>query len=62
MPLPPASLTKMMTSYILAEEIVQGRINETDMVTISENAWSQNPMFCRFFADVDRARQGRVHR
>ena len=45
MPLPPASLTKMMTSYLLAREITEGRINETDMVTVSENAWSQNPIF-----------------
>jgi D-alanyl-D-alanine carboxypeptidase (penicillin-binding protein 5/6) len=45
MPLPPASLTKMMTSYILAREIGEGNIQETDMVTISENAWSQNPLF-----------------
>src|SRR5210317_1375984 len=45
MPLPPASLTKMMTSYILAREISEGNIKETDMVTISENAWSQNPLF-----------------
>jgi D-alanyl-D-alanine carboxypeptidase (penicillin-binding protein 5/6) len=45
MPLPPASLTKMMTSYILAREIHQGNVQETDMVTISENAWSQNPIF-----------------
>ncbi len=45
LPLPPASLTKMMTSYLLAEEINAGRIRETDMVTISENAWSQNPIF-----------------
>lgn len=45
LPLPPASLTKMMTSYILAEEIVQGRVRESDMVSISENAWSQNPIF-----------------
>ena len=45
MPLPPASLTKMMTSYILAREISEGRIAETDMVTVSENAWSQNPIF-----------------
>ena len=26
MPLPPASLTKMMTSYILAREIVEGNV------------------------------------
>ena len=45
MPLPPASLTKMMTSYVLAREIGEGRVNETDMVTVSENAWSQNPLF-----------------
>ncbi len=37
--LPPASLTKMMTSYIVSEEIEQGRLNETDLVTISEDAW-----------------------
>jgi D-alanyl-D-alanine carboxypeptidase (penicillin-binding protein 5/6) len=45
MPLPPASLTKMMTSYILAREIEQGTVQVTDMVSISENAWSQNPLF-----------------
>ena len=45
MPLPPASLTKMMTSYILARELSEGNVQESDMVTISENAWSQNPLF-----------------
>ena len=45
MPLPPASLTKMMTSYVLATEIDEGRIALSDMVTVSENAWSQNPLF-----------------
>jgi D-alanyl-D-alanine carboxypeptidase (penicillin-binding protein 5/6) len=45
MPLPPASLTKMMTSYILATEIHEGRVRESDMVAISEKAWSQNPVF-----------------
>lgn len=45
MPLPPASLTKMMTSYVLATEIHEGRVSNSDMVTISENAWSQNPVF-----------------
>ena len=43
--LPPASLTKMMTAYVLAEEINAGRVSEEDMVRISENAWSQNPIF-----------------
>ena len=45
MPLPPASLTKMMTSYILAKEIDEGRVRGSDRVAISENAWSQNPIF-----------------
>ena len=45
MPLPPASLTKMMTSYILASEIAAGRVSNSDMVPVSRNAWSQNPLF-----------------
>ncbi|MEM6582252.1 MAG: D-alanyl-D-alanine carboxypeptidase family protein [Pseudomonadota bacterium] len=45
MPLPPASLTKMMTAYVLAGEVEAGRINADDLVTVSENAWSQNPIF-----------------
>lgn len=43
--LPPASLTKMMTSYLLAQELKDGRLQESDKVTISDNAWSQNPVF-----------------
>jgi D-alanyl-D-alanine carboxypeptidase (penicillin-binding protein 5/6) len=45
MPLPPASLTKMMTSYVLAGELAAGEISRADMVTVSRNAWSQNPLF-----------------
>lgn len=37
--LPPASLTKMMTGYIVSEEIKAGRLKESDMVRVSENAW-----------------------
>ncbi|MCM2331163.1 MAG: D-alanyl-D-alanine carboxypeptidase [Pseudomonas sagittaria] len=37
--LPPASLTKLMTAYIATLEINRGQIGESDMVTISENAW-----------------------
>lgn len=40
--LEPASLTKMMTSYVIGHEIQAGNINEADMVTISENAWAKN--------------------
>ncbi|GHB10828.1 D-alanyl-D-alanine carboxypeptidase family protein [Salinicola rhizosphaerae] len=37
--LPPASLTKMMTAYIVEQEIERGSISDSDKVTISENAW-----------------------
>ena len=43
--LPPASLTKLMTSYVLSYELAQGRVSIDDMVMISENAWAQNPLF-----------------
>lgn len=45
MSLPPASLTKLMTSYVLANEIDAGRLQRSDIVTIGINAWSQNPEF-----------------
>lgn len=37
--LPPASLTKMMTSYIVSEEIELGKLKEDDKVLISDDAW-----------------------
>ncbi|MEH6569217.1 MAG: D-alanyl-D-alanine carboxypeptidase family protein [Halioglobus sp.] len=45
LPLPPASLTKLMTSYVLTAELASGRVSRGDMVVVSENAWSQNPLF-----------------
>ena len=38
-PLPPASLTKIMTSYIAIEEIINGNLSLRDEVHISEKAW-----------------------
>jgi D-alanyl-D-alanine carboxypeptidase (penicillin-binding protein 5/6) len=43
--LAPASLTKLMTSYVLASELASGRVSNDDMVQVSENAWAQNPLF-----------------
>lgn len=43
--LPPASLTKLMTSYVLSYELERGQVSNQDMVTISKNAWAQNPIF-----------------
>lgn len=43
--LAPASLTKMMTSYIIGKELVVGNISNEDQVKISENAWATgNPV------------------
>ncbi|MCF2946775.1 serine hydrolase [Paraglaciecola aquimarina] len=53
MQIPPASLTKMMTSYVIGQEILAGNIKETDLVTISENAWSKNfPDSSKMFIEV----------
>ncbi len=35
----PASLTKMMTAYVVESELAAGRIKPDDMVRISEKAW-----------------------
>ena len=43
--LPPASLTKLMTAYVLAQEVELGRLSLDDTVPVSRNAWSQNPVF-----------------
>lgn len=43
--LAPASLTKMMTSYIIGVELNSGNIKSDDLVTISESAWATgNPV------------------
>jgi len=39
--LPPASLVKMMTTYIVSNEIAEGRVKKSDMVLISDNAWEK---------------------
>jgi D-alanyl-D-alanine carboxypeptidase (penicillin-binding protein 5/6) len=51
--LPPASLTKMMTSYVIGIELKNGNISDADMVTISENAWAKNfPDSSKMFIEV----------
>ena len=40
--LAPASLTKIMTSYVIGQEMKSGRIAMDDVVTVSENAWARN--------------------
>ncbi|OIN08130.1 serine hydrolase [Shewanella sp. MSW] len=49
----PASLTKMMTSYVIGQEIKAGNVSADDDVTISKNAWSKNfPDSSKMFIEV----------
>ncbi|EGU44933.1 serine hydrolase [Vibrio splendidus] len=51
--LSPASLTKMMTSYVIGQELERGNINLNDDVVISENAWAKNfPDSSKMFVEV----------
>ena len=38
-PVDPASITKVMTSYVIAAEMAAGKVKPTDQVMMSENAW-----------------------
>ena len=38
-PVEPASITKVMTSYVIAAEMAAGKIKATDQVMMSEHAW-----------------------
>ncbi|WP_152473189.1 serine hydrolase [Tatumella saanichensis] len=38
--LDPASLTKMMTSYVIGQALKSGKIKSSDMVTIGQDAWA----------------------
>ncbi len=53
-PLPPASLTKMMTAYIAEREITEGRMSFDDQVPVSVKAWKTggSRMFIREGTEV----------
>lgn len=50
-PRPPASITKLMSNYVLFAELQKGTISLSDMVPISEEAWRAEGS--RMFADVN---------
>lgn len=51
--LSPASLTKMMTSYVIGQELARGNISKSDNVVISKNAWAKNyPDSSKMFIEV----------
>lgn len=42
----PASLTKMMTSYVIGQAVKAGKIHQDDIVTVNKDAWATgNPVF-----------------
>lgn len=43
--LAPASLTKMMTGYVLSQAIAGGKAKWEDTAHITHNSWAQNPQF-----------------
>lgn len=50
----PASLTKLMTSYVAGQEMKSGNISEEDLVVISRNAWARNfPDSSKMFIEVN---------
>lgn len=50
----PASLTKMMTGYVVGEAIKQGKVRNSDMVTVTENSWAQKfPGSSLMFLDLN---------
>ena len=48
----PASITKLMTSYVIYRELEEGRLSMDDMVTISEKAWRMGGS--RMYIEVDK--------
>ena len=47
----PASLTKMMTSYVIGQAMKAGKFKESDLVTVG----NRQPGFQRLFSDVPQA-------
>ena len=53
MQLAPASLTKIMTMYVIGQELQAGNISVNEEVLISENAWAKNfPDSSKMFIEV----------
>jgi len=51
----PASLTKMMTAYVVGEAIKQGKVHNSDVYTVNENSWAQKfPGSSLMFLDLNK--------
>ena len=53
LPLPPASLTKIMTAYAAFKSIKEKRINWDQQVIVSPRAWAQNVIGSKTFLEVN---------
>lgn len=52
----PASLTKMMTSYVIGQAMKAGKFKESDLVTVGKRCLGhRQPGFQRLFSDVPQA-------
>jgi hypothetical protein len=47
----PASITKVMTTYVIFKELEAGNLNLDDVVTISDNAWRKSMRTSRMFLE-----------
>ena len=50
-PVEPASITKVMTGYVIFRELAAGNINLQDQVSISEHAWRKSMGTSRMFLE-----------
>lgn len=50
-PVEPASITKVMTAYVIFRELAEGNITLQDQVTISDNAWRKSMGTSRMFLE-----------
>lgn len=55
--LDPASLTKIMTSYVVGKALKAGKIKLDDMVTVGKDAWRRVTRAARLVRHVPEARR-----
>ncbi len=51
----PASLTKMMTSYVIGQAMKAGKFKESDLVTVGNDAGPPATRFSKALSDVPQA-------
>lgn len=54
--LDPASLTKMMSSYVIGQALKAGKISKDDVVTVGKDAWATGNPVLKGHPDVPQTR------